>query len=153
MELIYRKAKSTDAPRIADLFLEMLRTIYDTDDVKGYEEGYLDRFFSAEREDLIYVAEADGKVVAYLSVEVHRSESYIYLDDLSVTSAYRGQGIGSKLIKMAEEYAGKIGIIPVVFHVEKSNIRAHQLYKRLGYQDNEDQGSRMRMAKELRKVK
>ena len=153
MELIYRQAEASDAERIADLFLEMLRTIYNTDDVKGYEAGYLDKFFSPEQEDLIYVAEAEGEVVAYLSVEVHRSESYIYLDDLSVTGAYRSQGIGTKLIKMAEEYAGQVGIIPVVFHVEKSNIRAHQLYKRLGYQDNEDQGSRMRMAKELRKVK
>ena len=153
MKLIYRKAEALDAPRIAELFMEMLRTIYNTDDVQGYEDGYLDKFFSTDQEDLIYVAEADGKVVAYLSVEVHRREGYIYLDDLSVTGAYRGQGIGTKLIKMAEEYAGQVGIIPVVFHVEKSNIRAHQLYKRLGYQDNEDQGSRMRMAKELRKVK
>ena len=91
--------------------------------------------------------------MAFLSVEVHREEGYIYLDDLSVTDAYRSRGIGTKLIGMAEAYADEIGIIPVVFHVEKSNVRAHQLYKRLGYLDNEDQGSRMRMAKELRKVR
>ena len=45
MEFIYRKAEKSDAKRIAELFEEMLRTIYHTDDVKGYEDGYLDKFF------------------------------------------------------------------------------------------------------------
>ncbi len=148
MELTYRKAEAADAQRIAELFREMLQTIYHTEDVEDYEEGYLDNFFSKDREDLIYVAQWGEEVVAYLSVQVYRKEGYIYLDDLSVTGAYRSRGIGTKLIRMAETYAKDIGIVPIVFHVDKSNERAHELYKRLGYQDNEDQGDRMRMVKE-----
>ena len=52
MDFVYRKAESSDSPRIAELFEEMLRTIYHTNDVKGYEDGYLDRFFSGG-DDLI----------------------------------------------------------------------------------------------------
>ncbi|MBR6403386.1 MAG: GNAT family N-acetyltransferase [Eubacterium sp.] len=149
MEFVYRKAELSDSPKIAELFIEMLRTIYNTNDVEGYETGYLDKFFSGN-EDLIYVAELDKEVVAYLSIEVHREDEYVYLDDLSVTKKYRDKGIGTELISMAEDYSKDIGISAIVFHVEKTNERAHELYRKLGYLDNEDQGNRMRMVKVLK---
>ena len=149
MEIVYRKAESSDSPRIAELFEEMLRTIYHTNDMKGYEDGYLDRFFS-EGGDLIYVAELRKEVVAFLSIEVYKEDGYVYLDDLSVTEKYRDNGIGTKLIRLAEDYSKNIGVSAIVFHVEKINENAHKLYRKLGYADNEDQGNRMRMVKELK---
>ena len=150
MDIVYRKANKADSGRIAELFLEMLRTIYHTPDVKGYEDGYLDKFFS-EGGDLIYVAERENEVVAFLSVEVYREDGYIYLDDFSVTAEYRDKGIGTKLVSMAEDYSGSIGVSAIVLHVEKTNEGAHQLYRKLGYSDHEDQGNRILMVKELRK--
>lgn len=44
MEYKIRIAVPEDEEKIRELFLEMLRTIYHTDDVKGYGEGDLDRF-------------------------------------------------------------------------------------------------------------
>ena len=41
----YRKAVENDRASIEALFIEMLQTIYHTDDVEGYEEGYLNRYF------------------------------------------------------------------------------------------------------------
>ncbi|MBQ6653972.1 MAG: GNAT family N-acetyltransferase [Erysipelotrichaceae bacterium] len=149
MEFTYRKAESSDRQRIAELYEEMLRTIHHCEDVEGYREGYLDKFFSAG-DDLIYVAQLREEVVAFLSVEVYGEEGYVYLDDLSVTAECRNNGIGSKLIMMAEDYSRSIGIYTIVFHVDKTNEKAHQLYRKLGYLDNEDQGKRMRMVKELR---
>ena len=148
MKFVYRKAELSDSKRIEELFIEMLRTIYNTNDVDGYENGYLDKFFS-ESEDLIYVAELDKEVVAFLSIEVYKDDGYVYLDDLSVTEKYRDKGIGTKLISLAEDYSKDIGVSAIVFHVEKTNENAHKLYRKLGYMDNEDQGNRMRMVKEL----
>ena len=37
-----RKAVQGDEQRICELFIEMLQTIYHTEDVQGYEPGYLD---------------------------------------------------------------------------------------------------------------
>ena len=150
MEFVYRKAEKSDSGRIAELFEEMLRTIYHTDDVKGYEDGYLDKFFSGNG-DRIYVAELEKEVVAFLSVEVYREDGYIYLDDFSVTAACRGKGIGTKLIRLAEDYAESEGIPAIVLHVEKTNEGAHQLYRKLGYRDHEDQGNRILMVRELGK--
>ena len=149
MDFLYRKAEKSDSEIIAELFIEMLRTIYNTDDVEGYKSGYLDKYFS-EGEDLIYVAELNKEVVAFLSVEVYRKDSYVYLDDLSVTEKYRGKGVGTKLISLAEDYAKGLGVHAIVFHVEKTNERAHRLYRNLGYHDHEDQGARILMVKELK---
>ena len=59
MDFVYRKAKLSDSERIAELFEEMLRTIYHTKDVEGYEDGYLDRFFSEVYRKLGYWDHAD----------------------------------------------------------------------------------------------
>ena len=149
MDYILRKAKSADAIRIEELFVKMLEAIYHTDDVEGYETGYLDKFF-LDKEDWICVAEYENDVVAFLSIEVHKDEDYIYLDDLSVAEGYRKKGIGTKLIHAAEKYAKEIGIAKIVFHVEKTNEAAYRLYSKLGYCKGADEGSRIRMNKSVR---
>ena len=148
MDHVLRKATATDAVRIEELFVEMLKAIYHTDDVEGYESGYLDKFFSDE-EDWICVAEYKNDVVAFLSIEVHRDVDYIYLDDLSVAAGCRNNGIGTNLIHAAEKYAEQIGIPKIVFHVDKENEGAYRLYSRLGYSEIADEGSRIRMSKEV----
>ena len=143
-----RKAIPEDEQRIRELFIEMLQTIYHTEDVEGYEFGCLDRYWT-NGEERILVAE-DGSVVAYLSIEVHHEPDadFIYLDDLSVTESYRGLGIGSALIHEAEVYAQEIGIQHILFHVEKSNTEAFRLYEKLGYIVFRDDGNRYMMKKD-----
>ena len=149
MDYILRKAKSADTIRIEELFIEMLKAIYHTDDVEGYETGYLDKFF-LDKEDWICVAEYEKNVVAFLSIEVHRDEDYIYLDDLSVAEEYRNNGIGTKLIHASEKYAEEIGIVKIAFHVEKANKDAYRLYSKLGYREDGDEGNRIRMNKPIK---
>lgn len=143
-----RKAIPEDEQRIRELFIEMLQTIYHTEDVEGYEFGCLDRYWT-NGEERILVAE-DGSVVAYLSIEVHHEPDadFIYLDDLSVTESYRGLGIGSAIIHEAEVYAQEIGIQHILFHVEKSNTEAFRLYEKLGYKVFRDDGNRYMMKKD-----
>ena len=148
MGFVFRLAASSDEAKLRELFIEMQRSVYDACDAKGYEEGYLDKFFSG-REDRIYAAECENEVIAYLSVEVYREEGYIYLDDLSVGKNFRNRGIGTRLMRLAEEYAKSLRIPAIVLHVESSNENAHRLYKRLGFSDNAHQGPRIRMVKDL----
>ena len=149
MDYILRKAKSADTIRIEELFVEMLKAIYHTDDIEGYETGYLDKFF-LDKEDWICVAEYENDVVAFLSIEVHRDGNFVYLDDLSVAEGCRNKGIGTKLIHAAEKYAEEIGITKIVFQVEKENEDAYRLYSRLGYSEDADEGSRIRMNKSVK---
>ena len=148
MECKIRTAVPADEGKIRELFLEMLRTIYHTYDVKGYGDGDLDRFWS-ETPDRIYVAD-NGRVVAFLSVEVHHDPvDHIYLDDFSVTEACRNKGIGSALIRTAETYAGKIGSRAVLLHVEKANTSAMRFYERSGYSVFRDDGDRFLLKKDI----
>lgn len=147
MNWIIRKAVPGDRDRIEALFVEMLQSVYEREDVSGYEAGYLDKFLSG-REDWICVAEAAGKVGAYLSIEVHRDrEEYLYLDDFCVSRAFRGQGIGTMLIEAAGEFARRVGIGTTFLHVEKSNAAAQRLYERMGFERCADEGSRFKMRK------
>ncbi len=143
-----RKAVPKDERKIRELFEEMLRAIYRTDNVDGYENGYLDKFWN-NGEDQIYVAE-DSKVMAFLSVEVYREpEEYIYLDDFSVAEAYKNKGIGTELILKVESYAKELRIPAIVFHVEKTNESALRLYERLGYSIYRDDVNRYLMRKNI----
>ncbi len=145
----FGKADKKDSHKINELFIEMLQTIYNTNQVNGYSYGDLDRFFDG-RDEWISIAMDDDKIIAFLSIEVHHEdEEYIYLDDLSVTKQYRNNGIGTNLICNAEAYAKEINVHTILFHVEKSNVAAFRLYERLGYEIYEDQGSRYLMIKNI----
>lgn len=147
MEWKIRKAVKEDESRIRELFIEMLQTIYANNNFAGYERGYLDKFFD-NHDDWICVAEAEGSVIAYLSIEVHNEqEKFIYLDDLSVSENYRNKGIGTQLIKTAEKFAEATNIHRIILHVEKSNTSAFKLYERLGYSIMNDENTRFRMTK------
>lgn len=149
MSLTYCKAQNSDFERLNELFIEMLMTIYKTEQVNGYSEGDMDRFFDGRDEWICKVTD-NNYIIAFLSIEVHHEEEeYIYLDDLSVTTAYRNKGIGTSLIRRAEEYAKEIGIHRIYFHVEKGNVSAFRLYQRLGYTIKEEQKNRYLMDKEL----
>ena len=149
MSWTLKKAEKKDFYRINELFVEMLQTIYQTEQVNGYPEGALDRFFDS-RVEWISIAVDQGEIVAFLSIEVHHeAEPFLYLDDFSVTKQYRGQGIGTAMIRTAEGYAREIHIPAICFHVEKSNTAALRLYRRLGYAVYEDQGSRYLMTKKI----
>ena len=83
-------------------------------------------------------------------MEIPREDrSYAYLDDFSVTEAFRGRGIGTALLRRAEAYARERGVPAVLLHVEKSNGGALRLYERQGWSVYRDDGSRLLLAKEL----
>ncbi len=149
MEVLLRKAVPADRDRIDALFQEMLRSIYHTDQVRGYGEHDLDRFFD-RGEDWICLAEENGQIRAFLSIEVHRERpDFVYLDDLSVTEASRGHGIGTRLILRAEDYARQLNIPVLVLHVERENHGARRLYERLGFLPHGETDTRLRMIKNL----
>ena len=107
MEIIYRKATVKDVKEIEFLFTQMLFTIYKKPEIKGYEKGYLDRFFSGLK-DCIFVAELNGSVIGYISINANNdTKQYLYIDDFCVDKDFRNKGIGTKLINMVENLLKK----------------------------------------------
>lgn len=150
MDTVFRVATAGDEAAIRRLFVEMLRTIFHTQEVEGYPARYVGLFFTGG-EDEILVAEQAGMVVGFLSLESHREGEppFLYLDDFSVTAACRGQGIGFRLLDMAEEYAAALGLGEIHLHVERDNLGARRLYQRRSFGVLAEQGARLLLGKKL----
>ncbi|MBP3655429.1 MAG: GNAT family N-acetyltransferase [Clostridia bacterium] len=149
MRICYRKAVREDFGRINELFMEMLRAIYGNADVKGYQAGDLDHYF-AGKEDWICAAEIDGRIEGFLSIEVHReAQNYLYYDDFSISRRYRGKGIGSEMMRIAEEYCRSIGFSAIVLHAEETNAVARGFYEKRGFVLLRNDGTRLCLIKRL----
>jgi ribosomal protein S18 acetylase RimI-like enzyme len=88
----------------------------------------------------IFVAEVAGERAGLLWFGPNRNlvtgedEGWIY--NVTVLPAYRGRGIGRKLIEHAEKYANEQGYAVIGLMVAVHNTAAKALYHRLEYQDS-----------------
>lgn len=83
------------------------------------------------------VARHDGRFVGYVSLTFPRFrklQGNAYLS-ISVLSSYQGRGIGTELMRAAEEYAKERGCRRMELEVFARNEGAHRLYRRLGYEE------------------
>jgi GNAT superfamily N-acetyltransferase len=93
----------------------------------------------------LFVAEADGRVVGFVSVlGACRSDApdddaapFAYVDDLVVLPKYRGQGHGQALLGRAEAYAAAQGRSTLRLRVKGGNHPARGFYARAGYAEYE----------------
>jgi ribosomal protein S18 acetylase RimI-like enzyme len=60
-------------------------------------------------------------------------ENSLYIDTLCVDEAFRGKGVGSKLISLTRARAGELGLATLGLIVLADNTDAQRLYKRHGF--------------------
>lgn len=77
------------------------------------------------------VAELEGKVIGYAGAWVILDESHI--TNIAISEAYRGHGYGRKLTEALMQYLSNLGAAYATLEVRRSNERAQNLYKSLGY--------------------
>jgi ribosomal protein S18 acetylase RimI-like enzyme len=76
-----------------------------------------------------------GMVAGYVGKDSSSTEEHFYIAELVVSASYRGQGIGSDLMRTIEKLARADGFKKMRIGVLAANPRVHQLYKRLGFRD------------------
>ncbi|PZF99379.1 GNAT family N-acetyltransferase [Nonomuraea aridisoli] len=86
------------------------------------------------RPEITYlIAERDGQAVGYVSwlerLSFWSGENYLHLDDLYVSGAERGHGVGEQLMRAAAEAAG--GKV-IRWEVAETNEAAQRFYTRIG---------------------
>ncbi len=81
------------------------------------------------------VAEVDGKIAASLGCERGRRPRERHLCEFGVTvgRAYRDVGVGRAVLEALEVWAREVGVEKIMLRVFDSNVRAHNLYERMGY--------------------
>ena len=96
-----------------------------------------------------WVVEAGQEVVAYILVRPMTSDEGYQLggvDNVVVDERWRGQGIGRRLLELAEEHFRETGLAAMQLTVRADNTVALGLYRSLGYSIKE---ARLRMRKSL----
>lgn len=82
---------------------------------------------------------SDEKPIGYavltfgFSLESHGRDGII--DEIYIAPAYRGQGIGTQVMKSVEVEARQLGLKKLYLEVERNNHRAKSLYLKLGFED------------------
>lgn len=82
-----------------------------------------------------FVALADGKVVGWCDISRHFFPSHAHGGKLGMglIPAYRGQGLGQRLIEATLQAARDAGFVRVELSVHADNARAIVLYERVGF--------------------
>lgn len=90
--------------------------------------------FDAEREHTVFLGAYDGERCIGLAVLRDDMFKYLYLDDLKISAAYRGQGVGRLLLDGAKETARERGYRGVYTIGQDNNLAACLFYLDYGFE-------------------
>ena len=91
---------------------------------------------SFSNKDFFLVMEKDNEIIASIMIgyDGHRG----VLNYLAVDPKFRNQGLGSRLVKLAEDKLKNLGCPKINLLVRVSNIDVKEFYKKLAYEMQDD---------------
>ena len=130
-KLIIRKGREKDFPAI----LELIKQLAEFE--KGLEQvtNSIEKMHKEKKHFQSYVAEIDGKIIGfalYFFAYFTWVGKSLYLDDIYIKEAFRGQEIGSKLLRKIFEVAKKENCSRVRWQVLDWNHPAIKFYEKYG---------------------
>lgn len=141
-----RKAVPGDMPALEKLYTELER-----DAVRYQPEHFvLSPAGARNAEDLLsenrqamFVAEMNGNVIGFAHAAIHdartvpclKQQKNVYLEDLIATEAFRGQGIGTKLMDAVKKYGAENGAEFIRLSVFPKNRDGIRFYLRNGFSE------------------
>lgn len=147
MAVSVRRASRKDAQTIAEFAIKLFAQHHEYDtrrfaeiaSVEGAENFYGSQ---TEAEDAaVLVAEIENKIVgfAYLQYEAmdyaNLLENAVWLHDLYVDAAARGQNAGKLLIEKSAEVAAELGADKLMLSVAAKNTAAKEFFERTGFKN------------------
>ena len=141
-----RTAHDGDLPGLLDL-LEELRdggtpgVPWDRAD-RAHADGVWHEILADPRRTFL-VAEADGEIVGTADLVIvpnltHAARPVAFVENVVVTEARRGRGIGHALMTEVVARAEADGCYKVQFLSNKGRTRAHAFYRRLGFEPSSE---------------
>jgi len=87
--------------------------------------------------DIFIAEDSDGTALGLIhlhaAIEHYNKEEHGHVEDLIVSKEGEGRGVGRANLEKAEEWARTRGYRWLTLNVFAENLRARELYKRLGY--------------------
>lgn len=138
--VVIRPAASDDFEWVADLMVRALSPFYDGDHrahaqriFDTHMEGGVDHVGHFSAGQYMFIAEQDGQRVGIIHV-VEKKQETVKISPLIVSTDYRGKlGIGSMLLKHAEDFARNHGARQLYCTVASPNKKALQFFLRKGF--------------------
>ena len=138
--IIVRPARADDFDFVADLMVRALTPFYDGDHraharriFDTHMNGGIDRVGQFSAGQHMSVAECDGQQVGVVHV-VNKKQGTAKISPLIVDTAYRGRlGIGSTLLKHAEDFARSLGARQLYCTVAAPNKKALGFFLKKGF--------------------
>jgi GNAT superfamily N-acetyltransferase len=134
-EIIIRRGIETDVPAALELVKELAVFENAPDAVKVTPEEMTKAGFGRDKIFEFFVAEYAGVVVG-LALYYYKYSTWkgrcLYLDDLIVTSSYRGRGIGKQLIEAVLRTGREQGVRRAEWQVLDWNKDAIDFYRSFG---------------------
>lgn len=81
----------------------------------------------------LFVAEAEGRVVGYITTRVDRESGKGRIPNLAVAAEFRGHGLGRQLIDHALDYFRREGLTYAVIETMAQNAIGQHLYTTMGF--------------------
>jgi ribosomal protein S18 acetylase RimI-like enzyme len=152
-DIIYRPYTKSDQTAVQELLKGLVREIAKlnpsrlSEPLPEYSSTYLTRIVKLieQNEGIMILAEDHGNLVGYgighlrEEAETDHLEFHPirtgYIPDVFVLNTYRNQGVGKEIINLIEQYFRGQQYDFVELSVLVKNSPAHELYKKLGYQD------------------
>jgi GNAT superfamily N-acetyltransferase len=128
-----RTAQKEDCPRLLELVHELALFERAPDEVTVSLQEFEDAGFGEKPVWKAFVAEADGSIVAFALYYVRYSTwkgRRLYLEDLIVTEAMRGKGLGKLLFEKVIKETMELGFSGMVWQVLDWNEPAINFYKK-----------------------
>lgn len=125
MKVTIRKTLASDHTAIIDLFN------------RCFHKNILYHDFNLAHDNIIIVAEVEERIIGLLEIEFIinkvQNTKFAMINNVCVDEVFRQFGIGSLLIKSAEEICKKHNCSFINLTSNKSRTDAHALYKKEGY--------------------
>lgn len=111
MSIMIRQARPEDATAIYDMVYELAVYEKAPEDVVTTPDEIRRTLFGIDSNTEALICESEGKIVGYAvfftSYSTWLGRSGIYMEDLYISSDYRGKGLGKALLKNIAQYAVK----------------------------------------------
>lgn len=138
--IIVREANANDFEWVADLMVRALTPFYDGDHraharriFDAHIAGGIDRVGQFSAGQYMFIAESDGRQVGVIHV-VEKKQGTVKISPLIVDTAYRGKmGVGSVLLKHAEDFARSLGSRQIYCTVAAPNKKALGFFLKKGF--------------------
>ena len=148
-----RQAQTCDIGRLTDLLQQVLELhaalrpdIFISGTTK-YTPEELEKILQNPQTPVFVAVDGEDRVLGYafcilkrqpFSTNMHDFKS-LFIDDLCVDNACRGQHIGNSLFAYVKDYAKSIGCYDLTLNVWAGNTSARQFYEKLGMFEKERQ--------------